>query len=402
MFKTIKFFRNSLIVAMSIMLCLLVYGFYSVPDELYAVTGQELQVGELFTVSIEDTPMSIRSKSVGKYDVEVKFLGTMPVKNSSLTISERPYVIVSGDIFGLRLFTTGVLIVKTDTVDSAEGYISPGEQAGLIKGDVITAVDGETVADGTQLATIFSRGNPSGFRVEYTRDGEKRSTLLHPAFSQSEQKYKAGLWVRDSAAGIGTMTFCCDNGVFAGLGHGVCDVDTGELLPLSNGDIVPAEISGCNKGESGKAGELCGTFTSGVSGVIFANNEKGLYGVLTEPKKTGKHYPVALPSEVKTGKAQIISTVDDGGATYFDVNITKVSKSKDDNKNLVIEVTDPRLLEKTGGIVQGMSGSPIIQNGMLVGAVTHVFLNDSAKGYGIFADTMLSFARQAVSVEMAS
>ncbi len=402
MFKAIKFFRNSLIVTVSIMLCLLVYGFYSVPDELYAVTGQELQVGEFFTVSIEDTPMSGRSKATGKYDVEIKFLGTMPVKNSSLTISERPYVLVSGDIFGLRLFTTGVVVVRTDTVDSAEGYVSPGETAGLIKGDVIIAVDGEAITDGTQLSSIFSVGNSSGFKVEYTRSGKDMSTTLYAAFSQSEQKYKAGLWVRDSAAGIGTMTFCCDNGVFAGLGHGVCDVDTGELLPLSNGDIVPAEISGCNKGESGKAGELCGTFTSGVSGVIFANNEKGLYGIVTQMKKTGKYYPVALPSEIKVGKAKIISTVDDSGPSYFDVKITKVSKGSNENKNLVIEVTDTRLLEKTGGIVQGMSGSPIIQNGMLVGAVTHVFLNDSAKGYGIFADTMLSFARQSVSIEAAS
>ncbi len=402
MIRIVKFFRNSLIVLVSVMLCMLVYGFYSVPDELYAVTGQELEVGELFTVSVEDSAVQGRKSADGSYKVEVKLLGALPVKSSSLTVSERPYVIVSGEIFGLRLFTTGVVVVKIDSVDSPEGYVSPGGNAGLAQGDIITAVDGKEITDGTQLSEILSEGKEKGFEVEFTRNGEQLSAVLYTAFSQSEQKHKAGLWVRDSAAGIGTMTFLCDNGAFAGLGHGVCDVDTGELLPLSNGDIVPAKISGCNKGESGKAGELCGTFASGVSGVIFANNDIGLYGVMTDTFDGGEYMPVALPGEVKTGYAQIISTVDSDGPTYYDVNITKVSRNSSENKNLIIEVTDSRLLEKTGGIVQGMSGSPIIQDGMLVGAVTHVFLSDSAKGYGIFAESMLSYVQQSAVFDMAS
>ena len=194
-------------------------------------------------------------------------------------------------------------------------------------------------------------------------------------------------------AGIGTVTwYDRTNGIFAGLGHAVCDTDTGEIMPLSGGDAVEAQIKGCYKGTSGSAGELCGVFSAGTIGSLYINGETGVYGIMDSFDESSRVVPVALRQEVKTGAAQIICTVDDSGSNYYDIEIEKIFDSKDNRRNLVLRVTDPELLEKTGGIVQGMSGSPIIQNGMLVGAVTHVFVDDPAEGYGIFAQDMTDTA----------
>ena len=225
------------------------------------------------------------------------------------------------------------------------------------------------------------------------RAGKKQTVKLLPARSKVDSKFKAGLWVRDSSAGIGTVTFYDrKNGIFAGLGHAVCDVDTGEELPISGGDVVNAAVKGCYKGKDGSPGELCGVFAPGEIGELYENCGIGVYGAFSELPKTGE-MPVAIADEVKNGKAQIISTVDADGPQYYDIEITKIY-TKSGQRNMIIEVRDKRLIEKTGGIVQGMSGSPIVQNGMLVGAVTHVFINDPLKGYAIFAQTMAEEAER--------
>ena len=200
------------------------------------------------------------------------------------------------------------------------------------------------------------------------------------------------------------MTFYdAERKTFAALGHGVCDVDTGEILPVFEGDIVNAKVNGCYKGQKGKAGELCGVFSSESKGDLYINCTCGVYGVLDEIPKTDILYPVAFKDEVKKGRAQILSTVDEKGPQMYDIEITKISYENSEDKNLVIKITDEDLLSKTGGIVQGMSGSPIIQNGMLVGAVTHVFIGDPTQGYAIFSRTMLQRMRSAdESIQKAS
>lgn len=394
MVKVIKLIRNLLILTVTFMMGLMVYGFYTVPDELYSVPGESLSVNDFYTITYSDkSEYSNQNIKEGQYSVDVSLFNAIPIKSSSLTVSERRYVVPSGEIFGLRLFTGGIVIVKTDSVDTASGYISPAENAGLKKGDVILRVNSQQVNSSNELAQIFANQSVTQFEIEFTRDDKQYKTTLYTAYSMSENKYKAGLWIRDSAAGIGTMTFYDPSSkIFAGLGHGVCDIDTGEILPLSQGDIVQAKINGCYKGQSGKAGELCGTFSSGCTGVLLSNNDMGVYGILEKTDSTKKAVAVAVKSEVKTGKAQIISSVDENGPQYYDIEITKIYHTKNDTKNMVIKVTDSALIEKTGGIVQGMSGSPIIQDGMLVGAVTHVFLNDPTQGYAIFAENMLSVA----------
>lgn len=397
MVKGIKIFRCLIIAVTVLTLSLTVYGFYSVPDEIYCVAGENLSVSRLFKITCDNRELSDSPVPTGQgsYDIDVSLFGAIPIKSSSLTVSSRYYVIPSGKIFGLRLFTQGVVVIRTDKVDTSSGSVSPGENAGLRAGDIIISADGKSINSSSDLALIFSDTVKTRFSLKYIRQGKEYETELTTAYSVSERKNKAGLWIRDSAAGIGTLTFYeAKSKVFAGLGHGVCDIDTGDILPLSDGDIVSARIGGCYKGENGRAGELCGSFLSETMGVLTSNNSHGVYGVLTGPvPRNGEAIPVAGINEVTTGKAQIISCVDEKGPSYYDIEIIRVSVNDDENKNMVIKVTDDELIEKTGGIVQGMSGSPIIQRGMLVGAVTHVLINDPTKGYGIFASTMLETAR---------
>ncbi len=393
MVKGIKFIKNLIIAVTVITLFLVVYGFYTVPDEIYGVSGENIRVNSLYTVTYSQSDLKrdlYSAEKESRYNVKVNLFKAIPIKNSSLTVSDRHYVVPSGEIFGLRLFTEGVLIIKTESVDTAAGSISPCDMAGLRKGDVILKVDGKDVVSSNALSEILSKGDKSEFRIEYERDGKKHTTVLNTYYSVSQGKYKAGMWIRDSAAGIGTMTFYDPmTGAFAGLGHGVCDVDTGEMLPFSDGDIVSARITGCYKGEKGKAGELCGVFSYDTIGVLLSNNQKGVYGVITNVSSDAKALPIALSYEVREGKAEIISTTDESGPCRYEVEISKINTTSAENKNMVVKITDEKLIGKTGGIVQGMSGSPIIQDGMLIGAVTHVLVNDPTRGYGIFAETMI-------------
>ncbi|MBE6775295.1 MAG: SpoIVB peptidase [Ruminococcaceae bacterium] len=396
MVKSIKAIRTVIMCVTFILLCLLVYGFYAVPDELYCIADKRDSVNEIYTITYGKKISSSGQRNIGqseKYEAEVSLLNVIPVKSSSVTVKSRDYVEVSGELFGLRLFTEGVMIVGTDEVDTEMGSVSPAKSAGLQKGDVICSVNGIKVTTSQQVSEIFGKAGSSPMTLVYKRGNKYYSISFSLAYSTSEGKYKAGLWIRDSAAGIGTMTFYdVSTGMFASLGHGVCDVDTGEILPLSDGDIVSAYINGCYKGKSGKAGELCGVFNPEVKGILMCNCETGVYGKAKEINAE-MLMPVATKSEVKTGKAQIISTVDKDGPEYYDIEITKVTEASSQNKNMVIKITDSKLIEKTGGIVQGMSGSPIIQDNMLVGAVTHVFVSDPTQGYAIFAETMLEKAR---------
>lgn len=399
MVKGIKLIKNLIIAITVLTLSLTVYGFYTVPDEIYTVSGEEIGVNSLFKVTYvrqkDNLKRSTGTQKEGKYEVNVSLLGAIPIKSSSLTVSSRYYVVPSGDIFGLRLFTEGVVIVKIENVDTATGNFSPASAAGLAVGDVIVKVDESKVTSSNELSNLLSQKDKSSFNISFIRDGKELKTTLNTAMSVSEGKNKAGMWIRDSAAGIGTLTFYEPNSkIFAGLGHGVCDIDTGEILPLSDGDIVAAKVCGCYKGTSGKAGELCGSFLNESIGILYSNNSKGVYGLMTKKLKCDGAMPIAFSNEIELGKAQIIASVDENGPKYYDIEITRISPSNGENKNLVIKITDNELIEKTGGIVQGMSGSPIIQNEMLVGAVTHVLVNDPTRGYGIFIENMIAEAEK--------
>lgn len=336
--------------------------------------------------------VSLSSVAGSSYEADIRLFHLIPVKTVTVNVIEEQKVVPGGTPFGIKMVTDGVMVVGTADVQTAEGIINPSAQAGIMKGDIIVKADGIDVTCNEEFAKILRDSGGEAILIEYERSGECFTAELQPAKSSVDNLCKAGLWVRDSTAGIGTVTFCdSKTGLFGGLGHGICDVDTNELMPLGSGEVVDVAILGCIPGRQGTAGELQGYFPTGVAvGELSGNTDAGVYGTLYAPPSVEDAVPVALKQEVETGKAQIIATVDDTGPRLFDVEIESVSLNDGrKTKNMVIRVTDEALLAVTGGIVQGMSGSPILQNGKLVGAVTHVFLNEPERGYGIFAENMI-------------
>lgn len=377
-----------------IVMMLIIIGYVRIPDEMTIGEYDEMNVGKTYVCQAlvnygDDGASSVESE----YTTSVKLFNIFPIKSAKVKVSRRRYVVPGGNAFGIRLYTKGVMIIRIDEVTTSSGNISPGKKAGLKEGDMIISVDGVDVYRNRELSAMLAASGGKTLKLVIERDSKKKEMEFTPVYCSEDKTYKGGLWVRDSTAGIGTVTWYDRvTGIFAGLGHAVCDADTGEIMPLSGGDAVEAEIKGCYKGTSGSAGELCGVFSSGTIGNLYINGETGIYGIMDSFDENKNVIPVALRQEVKAGAARIISTVDGDGATYYDIEIEKVFNTDDTQRNMIIKVTDPRLLEKTGGIVQGMSGSPIIQNGMLVGAVTHVFVDDPTEGYGIFAENMIETA----------
>lgn len=372
----------------------------SLPDFCQVRNGEELNF-EIPGINVrkqttEVTAAAFSSKENSGYQAQVMLFDTIPVKTVEVSVVEETHVIPCGTPFGIKMLTNGVVIVGTTEIMANKKNENPAEKAGLKIGDIITKINGIEVNQNEEVAAIIEKSQGSPLNFEVKRGEETFSTQLQPVKSDVDASWKGGIWVRDSTAGIGTMTFYNPKtGTFGGLGHGICDVDTAELMPLGKGDIVPVTISGIVKGERGKAGELRGYFNSDTPvGTLYANVEAGVYGTLNSVPVNNETMKLAMKQEIKTGPAQILTTIDENGPQYYDIQIESIDyKGQAQSKNMVIRVTDPELLEKTGGIIQGMSGSPIIQDNMLVGAVTHVFVNDPTCGYGIFAENMMEISK---------
>ncbi len=324
---------------------------------------------------------------------EIRLLGVFPIKEVAVRQADDMQVVLGGEVFGMKMYTDGVLVVGLTDVDTQSGNRNPAAEAGICKGDLIRSVNGKTVTTMKEVAAVVEQSEGAVLDMEIVRDGITFHARFAPALSVGEGRYKAGLWVRDSSAGIGTMTFYHPaSGVFAGLGHPVCDADTGEILPIAAGEAVAARVYSVDRGVCGDAGSLCGGFAGRTFGTLRQNGEFGVYGTAENWYRSAELIEVAPRQEVVTGAAQIRCTVDDGDPQWYDVTITKV-RYAGDREDMHLTVTDEALLAATGGIVQGMSGSPIVQNGKLVGAVTHVLVDDPTKGYAIFAEDMLETAQ---------
>lgn len=374
----------------SVILMLISVGYSRIPNEISMKEYDTLSAGGTYMCQPIDISANATINSSDEYETSVKLFNIFPIKSAKINVSDRKYVVLGGDIFGIRLYTKGVMIVKIDSVSTSQGEASPGNKAGLKVGDIILKVGSTEIDSNKTLSSLISSSQGKPLKMKIQRGGKTLDISFTAVKGSGDSQYKAGLWIRDSTAGIGTMTYYDrQSGVFAGLGHAVCDVDTGEIMPLSGGDAVEATVKGCYKGESGTPGELCGIFSGKSMGDLFINGDTGIFGVLSDYNKNAQVIPVALPSEVTQGDAEIISTVDENGPRSYSVKITKINPDSSDMHNLIIKITDKDLIELTGGIVQGMSGSPIIQNGKLVGAVTHVFVDNATEGYGIFAQNMI-------------
>lgn len=326
----------------------------------------------------------------------VSLFGAIPVKNVDINEAEAPVLIAGGNPFGIKLLMDGVMVTALGKVDSPNGSACPAEIAGIQLGDIICTADSQPVTSNGDLQRIISESDGDTVTLDIKRGDSEITAELQPAYSQKSESWRGGMWVRDSIAGIGTMTFIdADTGKFAGLGHPICDSDTKEIIPIQSGEAVSVVITETQRGESGIPGELHGRFTrQPIYGTLTDNCESGVYGMLTDFARQqicsgGEVYKMGYRQDITEGEAYILSTVSGKEPKKYSVVIEDIDyNSRETSKNMVIRITDEELISSAGGIVQGMSGSPIIQNDKIIGAVTHVFVADPTRGYAIFAENM--------------
>lgn len=375
----------------------------ALPQKYRLGLGQtaEMRLG-VAALSSQDQRLSVSGATLsavetGEAEVTVNLFGLFPIGRMRVDVENETVLVPGGAAVGVAMATEGVLVVGVSDVAGK----SPAQAAGLRAGDLIRRVNGQEVLTSQDLTALITASEGKETRLTYQRDGQTRTALLTPMLDSSSGKYRMGAWVRDSTAGVGTLSYYNPaDGSYGALGHAINDADTGKLLPVRDGALLEAEIVDVKKGLKGTPGELRGNFLKRqvILGNILENTVLGIYGVLEAPY-VNPLYPEGLPigyqETVKTGPATILSTVDGEGIKAYAVEIEQVSRQMSPApKSMILRVTDPELLNITGGIVQGMSGSPIIQNGRLIGAVTHVFVDDPTHGYGLFIEWMLQTAAE--------
>lgn len=307
-------------------------------------------------------------------------------------------VVPVGRAVGIKLFSDGVVVVGTSEVPSEAGNVNPAKACGLKEGDIITHINSTEVDSIEEVSALLQELEGEPMSIRAIRDEKQVQLTAQAVFCPTDSTYKLGAWIRDSMAGIGTVTYYDPaSQTFGALGHGINDVDTALLMPLEEGSILYASVAGVKKGEAGSPGQLKGAFDSAnLLGDLRANTSGGVFGTLSDDSwVAGSAMEVAGRGQVHTGKATILSNINGDQVEEYEIEISKIFKESDsDCRDYMITVTDQRLLDATGGIVQGMSGSPILQDGRFVGAVTHVLINDAACGYAISAERMLATAGQ--------
>lgn len=335
---------------------------------------------------------NLRTEYTADNQAAVSIMGQIPVKSVTVSKKEAPTLIAGGYPFGIKLLMEGVMVTDMSEVD---GIRCPAADAGIEKGDIIIRADNIPLSSNKELSRIIAESGGDTVILDITRGGKTMTAELSPVFSEKDKIWRSGMWVRDSVAGIGTITFADKaTGAFSGLGHPVCDSDTGELVPLHSGEAVPVKITNISKGKAGTPGALHGQFTGLPSyGILSDNNDCGIFGSFSKTAcdrlDCPQEFKMGYRQDIQVGEAYILSTVDGTKPQKYSIFIEEVDyTSREPSKNMVIRITDEELIAATGGIVQGMSGSPIIQNDRLIGAVTHVFVADPTRGYGIFAENM--------------
>jgi len=347
-------------------------------------------------------PLSLQPQHSGETSMKVKLFGKIPFKTVKVNVVPDLRVIPGGQTIGVKVKSTGILVVGHHQVtDSSGAKKSPGEVAGLRLGDLIMKIDGKSVNEVRKVAELVEQAGHAKrpLAIVYKRNGTMNETKLDPVMDAEDRSWRLGLYIRDSAAGVGTLTFYApDQGVYGALGHVITDMDTQTPIEVGEGHILQSSVTSINKSQNGEPGEKRAHFVKEgkILGNIERNTPFGIFGKMKENpvhSYSEKALPVTFAEEVVEGPAQILTVVNGQKVERFDIEIAHVSKQATPaTKGMVIKITDKRLLDKTGGIVQGMSGSPIIQNGKLIGAVTHVFVNDPSSGYGCFIEWMLQDA----------
>lgn len=391
--KAIRIIDGIFALCLIIIYSFIVFGNIVLPDKIEAYSTKKIEYKSVYSVENNSSyQVDYQNNSkVSPVENDIKLLGIIPVKTTSIIQSKPKKVSVSGESFGIKLYTDGVIIVGIRDVETDKGKCNPAKEAGLEKGDIIIEINGKKVYSADSVTDILNDNNGKDYKITVKRNGNYKEFLLKPAYSSSQGCYKVGLWVRDSTAGVGTITYYDkSNNTVSALGHPITDVDTNEIMPILDGEAVRATVTKIYKSKAGEAGSLCCEFTNDIIGTLKKNCQSGIYGKYTCTLKNTYEYEVASPNEIVRGPVQILCTIDSGKAKFYNAQISRISyRENKKGKNMVVKITDERLLEKTGGIVQGMSGSPIIQNGKLVGALTHVIVDSPEKGYAIFAQDMV-------------
>ena len=347
-----------------------------------------------------DSPFCITMREEGRADMTVSLFGVLPIKTVGVEAVRYEELIPSGEIAGIKVNTDGILVLGIGEFESNEGKVSPCK--GIIeKGDLIQACNNTSIKTKEDLKECVEQSKDEILRFKLIRQGDKREVEIIPIYCKNEGANKIGLWIKDSTQGIGTVTYIDPkSGKFGALGHGIAEQSTGRIVPVKDGELMNANIVDIKKGEKGNPGEISGTIdyaNTNKIGDITQNNALGIYGTVTVDKVKSEAFapmPIAFQDEINEGPATILASLTPEGAKEYEVDIQKVSKySSEPSKSMVIKIVDEELLTITNGIIQGMSGSPIMQDGKIIGAITHVFVNDPTRGYGIFIENMLDISQ---------
>lgn len=382
----------------------------SMPNKMVVFEGEEINIKTLLGLNLmeknESMMVSANAKNqkineVGVKKLTLNLFDKIPLKAINVSVLPKTKVIPVGNIAGVKLYTSGVLVVGMSEIEGRDNKIyKPYENTGIKEGDTITKINNKYISSTDDLIDNVNKSNGDTIEVTYIQNEQKKECSITPV-KTNENEYKIGLWVRDSAAGVGTVTFYePSTKTFGALGHGIADIDTGELLNIASGEFVTTRILNITKGEKGNPGKIQGTIENQQTiGEISKNTGFGIYGKVDNISSleidASKEMEVALRDEIKLGKAKILCSLDNKNVQEYEIEIKKIYKENNyNNKSMEIEITDESLINKTGGIIQGMSGSPIIQNGKFIGAVTHVLVNNPKEGYAVFGDLMLKQSKE--------
>lgn len=402
-----KFLNKKLILKITIVIILLIIFIYVcnitlMPSSIIMMQGETLNINTILGINIEQSENGkvVEASSqinknkvseVGKLDLKVNLFGNLPVKDVTVNVIPKVKVVPIGRSIGMKLYTDGVLVVGMSEIEGKKPY----ENCGIEEGDRIVEIDNSKISNTNELIDTVNKSNGNSINIKYiSEENNILTTSIRPV--KTGEDYKIGLWVRDAAAGVGTLTFYNpENNKCVALGHGITDIDTSKLIDIASGELVSANILSINKGEKGKPGEVKGTIENGHKlGDVYQNTPFGVYGTLENKNvlniSDNNAVEVASREEIKTGKAEILCELENGKRKSYEIEIERIFiNNNSDNKSMLIKVTDEELIEKTGGIIQGMSGAPILQNGKLIGAVTHVLVNDPTEGYAVFGDILV-------------
>ena len=405
-----KLFKKMILLTFLLILYVYILIISSIPDKITIFEGEDISLKTILgiTLNSEDEVLEVSSNSGGKTinkigteTLSVSLFDKLFIKSIDVSVLPKTTVIPVGNIAGVKLYTNGVLVVGMSEIEGEDSKTyKPYENTGIEEGDTIIKINNNLISSTDDLIEKVNMSNGKELEIQYIHDEETRECSIIPV-KTNEEEYKLGLWVRDSAAGVGTVTFYEPaTQSFGALGHGITDIDTGELLNIASGEFVTAKILNIKKVEDGDPGKIQGTVEEQETiGEINKNTEFGIYGKIQDLASlnidTSKEMEVAMREEIELGKATILCSLDNQTVKEYEIEITKIYRDNNyNNKSMEIKVTDEELIEKTGGIIQGMSGSPIIQNGKFIGAVTHVLVNSSKEGYAIFGDLMLKQSKE--------